>query len=77
MVHLTSSSDVEVSHIMSKHDNEFLIKPYGICINGYGLFLEENVTSARMDKNMFLYCWMNVTSYIYGKFERLKENTFT
>ena len=62
---------------MSKHDNKFLIKTYGTCTNGYDPFLEENVTCVRMDKNILMYCWMNVTSHLYERFERLKENILT
>ena len=41
---------------MPKNDNEFITKTYGTCTNGYGSFLEENVTCVRIDKNMFTYC---------------------
>ena len=47
---------------MLKHDSEFLIKTYGTCTNGYGPFFEENVTCIYMNKNMFMYCLMTVTS---------------
>ena len=62
VVHFTSECDVEVSHIMLKRDNEFQIKTYGTCTNGYGPFFEENVTCIYMNKNMFMYCLMTVTS---------------
>ena len=58
---------------MSKYDNEFLIKTYVTCTIGYGPFLEENMTCVRMDKNILMYCGINVTSQHYGRFERLKE----
>ena len=40
---------------MRKHDNEFLIKIYGACSNGYAQFFKENVTCVRMDKDIFIY----------------------
>jgi len=42
---------------MPKHDNEFMIKTYGACTNGYGSFLEENV---------IVFVWVRTCSCMVG-----------